>query len=109
MSSWSWATARRSKVRLSSSSVSCSRRAVSSICSTSRSIWACFLVPAFALGDLELPVRFAAPGVFGRVEDREMPADDLVGGVALDPLGALVPSDDLARRVQHQDRVIDHA
>ena len=42
MSSWSWATARRSKVRLSSSSVSCSRRAVSSICSTSRSIWASF-------------------------------------------------------------------
>ena len=43
------------------------------------------------------------------VEDRDVPADDLVGRVALDPLGAGVPADDLARGVEHDQRIVDDA
>src|SRR5205814_8805554 len=67
---------------------------------------ALLLVATLALGDLELPLRLAVSDLFFRVEDREVPADDLVGGVALDPLGALVPRHDRARWVEHEDRVV---
>src|SRR6266568_419766 len=38
-----------------------------------------------------------------------MPADDLVGVVALDPLRAFVPGHHYACRVEHEDRVVDDA
>ena len=41
-----------------------------------------------------------------RVEDPEVLADDLVGDVALDPLGAGVPALDQAGRGEHEDRVV---
>src|SRR5206468_1870574 len=43
-----------------------------------------------------------------RVEDRERPADDLGRLVALEALGAGVPSDDAALGVEHEDRVVAH-
>src|SRR5207302_261678 len=43
------------------------------------------------------------------VKPREMLADDLRGGVALDALAAGVPVGDVAARVKQIDRVIDHA
>ncbi len=69
--------------------------------------------PAFALvaslfgGDRQCPRRGAGRAVLLRIELREMPADDLVGGVALDTLAAEVPIRDVALRVDHVDRVID--
>ena len=44
-------------------------------------------------------------GVLG-VEAREVLADDLVGLVAVDPLGALVPGHHVAVGVEHEDRVV---
>ena len=35
-----------------------------------------------------------------------MPADDLAGGIALEALGAGIPARDMARRVEHVDRVV---
>src|SRR4051794_11468398 len=43
------------------------------------------------------------------VEQREVPADDLVGGVALDVLGARVPAHDVAAGIQQEDRVVADA
>lgn len=43
------------------------------------------------------------------VEGRKMPADDLLGAIALDPLGAEVPGRDPPLGVQHVDGVVDHA
>jgi hypothetical protein len=50
--------------------------------------------------------RRAGLAVLRRVEQREMPADDLAGGVALDRLGPRVPVGDDAVRVEHVDRVV---
>jgi hypothetical protein len=44
--------------------------------------------------------------VLGRVEGREVAADDLVGVVALDPLGSGVPGGDPALDVEDEDRVV---
>ncbi len=52
------------------------------------------------------PGRGAGFAVLGRVEQREMPADDLAGGVALDRFGPGVPVRDRALRVEHVDRVV---
>jgi hypothetical protein len=41
-----------------------------------------------------------------RVERTEVPADDLLLGVALDPLGSGVPALDQALRGEHEDRVV---
>ena len=38
-----------------------------------------------------------------------MLADDLVGAVALEALGAGVPGQDMPLRVEHEDRVVAHA
>jgi hypothetical protein len=45
----------------------------------------------------------------GLVEDREVAADRLVGGVLLDRLRAAVPGGDAALRRQHEDRVVANA
>ena len=44
-----------------------------------------------------------------RIEAREVLADDLVGPVALEPLGPGVPGEDVASRVEHEDRVVPDA
>jgi hypothetical protein len=44
-----------------------------------------------------------------RVEDRKVLADDFLGRVALDSLGADVPGDHHAIRIEHEDRVLAHA
>jgi hypothetical protein len=67
------------------------------------------LVAAGREGDLELVRRVVALDVRVGVEDREVPPEDLLLGVALDPLGALVPGDDPAVRVEHEDRVVARA
>src|SRR5204863_518661 len=66
------------------------------------------LVLEAALGarDLELVFGPAARDRLGRVEAREMLADDLVGPVALDLLGAGVPAHHPAARVDHEDGVV---
>src|SRR5206468_5742284 len=64
---------------------------------------------AFARRDLELPLRLAVRDLLGRVEAREMLADDLGRGVALDALGTGVPARDAAVRIEHEDRVVDDA
>src|SRR5205085_2908875 len=46
--------------------------------------------------------------VFG-IEDREMLPDDLRGGIALEPFGALVPGRDVPRRVEREDGVVGDA
>src|SRR6185437_14170154 len=56
--------------------------------------------------DLELTLELPRCDVFRRVEDREVLSDDLVFGITFDSLRALVPSDDVAPRVEHEDRVI---
>src|SRR3954462_2110309 len=50
--------------------------------------------------------RQAGPAVLVGVEDREVLADDLVGGVALDGLGAGVPGLDDPVPVEGEDRVV---
>jgi hypothetical protein len=64
--------------------------------------------PAFALRGLE---RDLGDHVLflGRVEAREMLADNLVGFISLEAAGAGVPARDVPRRVEHVDRVIRHA
>lgn len=37
-----------------------------------------------------------------------MLADDLLGGVALEPAGARIPARDDPRRVEHVDRIVRH-
>src|SRR5581483_10163212 len=70
---------------------------------------ALLFVLALALGDDELSSRLAIRYVFGRVKDREVTADDLCRGVALDALRAGVPAADHAFRIEHEDRVVHDA
>ena len=67
---------------------------------------------------LVAPVPDRAPQLLGgmvprdvrlRVEDGEVPADDLVLRVALDRLRTGVPGHDAAVRIQHEDRVVERA
>src|SRR5580698_2228493 len=51
-------------------------------------------------------LRPPAPDVIVREEAGEMLADDLLGLIPFDSLGAGIPSDDMPRQVQHQDGVI---
>src|SRR5690606_23308861 len=51
----------------------------------------------------------AGVDLFLRVEHREVLADDLLGGIALVDLGAEVPADHVALRVQHENGVVAHA
>jgi hypothetical protein len=71
------------------------------------------VMPALlARGALDLawrPRRLAGGDVFGRVEAREVLAQDLLRRVALDALGARVPARDPALGVEQEDRVLPHA
>src|SRR5581483_5358484 len=57
------------------------------------------LEASVARRDLELVPRLARRHVFFRIEALEGAPEDLVGGPALDALGALVPAADLAARI----------
>ena len=54
----------------------------------------------------ELVGGMVASDRLGRIEDAEVAPDDLVGAVALDPLGAAVPRGDQPLRVEQEDRVV---
>ena len=64
---------------------------------------------AFLDGPFQRAVRLAGAALVGPVEDAEVLADDLVGGVADHVLGRLVPARHPARRVEQEDRVVDDA
>src|SRR6185369_6548557 len=68
------------------------------------------LVPdlSLTLGREELGLGLSRCQIFGRVEDREVPADDLVGRVPLDALRPGVPAEDHARWIESEDRVVPH-
>ena len=70
---------------------------------------ALLLEAALARRHLQLPLRLAALDLLRRVEAREMLADDLGGGVALDALRAGVPARDAALGIEHEDGVVDDA
>src|SRR2546430_1982663 len=63
----------------------------------------------FGTGDFEIVLRLTILLVLGRIEEREMLADDLVRPVALDALRAVVPAGHIAVRIEHEDGVILHA
>src|SRR5205823_9708445 len=67
------------------------------------------LEPPIARGDLELPWRLSGVDVFLRIEQREVSSDDFARLVSVDALRAVVPADDVAARVEHEDAVIPHA
>ena len=68
--------------------------------------------PAFALratfggGELEIAFGYAGRDVFGEIEHREVPAENLDRAPPLDALCTLVPGDDAPGRVEHQDGVV---
>src|SRR6185295_1553135 len=68
-----------------------------------------FLIDAGSGGDFQLSRRLSAIQILLRIKDREMLSDDLVGGVALDPLGAGVPGSDVSPGVEHEDGVVPDA
>src|SRR5438874_920326 len=67
------------------------------------------LVTSFAGGDDELPAGPAGAHVLFRIEDRDVAADDLLRRVALDALGAFVPRDHVAVRIEGEDGIVEHA
>ena len=67
------------------------------------------LHPALARGRLELGLRLAQRHVFRRIEDGNVLAQNLFGGVALDRLGARIPARYPASGVEHENGVLLHA
>ena len=63
---------------------------------------------ALARGGQQRLRRPCRPARLLRQKDAEMAADDLVGVVAFDALGAVVPAAHAAFGVEHEDRVIAH-
>ena len=53
--------------------------------------------------------RFAGRAVLRCVEKRKVLPDDLIGPVAFDPFGAVIPGRDVSRGVEHEDGVVLHA
>jgi hypothetical protein len=64
------------------------------------------LEPALSSGNRKLACRLAREHILGWVEDREMPPDDLLRPIPLNPLRTRVPAQDEPTLVKHQDRVI---
>ena len=56
----------------------------------------------------QLPRHLAGLARFGRLQHRDGPAEDLVGGVTRKPLGAGVPGEDPTRRVEEDDAAVFH-
>ena len=67
-----------------------------------------FFEPAAGSGQPEYLLRPAARDILGRIEAGKISTDNLVGAVTLDLFGPGVPSDNLALRVHHDDRVVPH-
>src|SRR5207248_1796462 len=67
------------------------------------------LEPARRAGHRQLVLGPASCQRLRRVERREVAADDLLGGVALDPLGPGVPGGDPPPGVEHEDSVVRRA
>src|SRR6185436_14102489 len=67
------------------------------------------LEAAVGRGDLQLALALATVSFGLRIKPREVLADDLVGAVALDALGAGVPGDHPARGIEHEDGVVPDA
>src|SRR5262249_5176596 len=67
------------------------------------------LVPAFRRGDGERLLRLAVAHFLFREEASETLAENFVGPVALDALGARVPAHDAAFGVEGIDRVVGRA
>ena len=68
-----------------------------------------FLEKAYRSCNFEIPLRIATVDVLGRVESREMLADNLFGFVAFDPLGPGIPTGDVAGSVEHENGMAPHA
>src|SRR5206468_12593252 len=56
--------------------------------------------------NLQLPVRLAGGNVFGWIKQREVLADDFIGGVPFEACGSKVPSQYVASGIQCVDGVI---
>src|SRR5690606_23781395 len=70
---------------------------------------ALLLVDAFARRGLERLLWHLPLPVLGGVEAGEVPADDLLGAVALDALRARIPVGDAPGRIEHEDRIVGDA
>src|SRR5690349_20881526 len=57
-------------------------------------------------GFAQLVFRKPFLNFFARIKNREMFADDLLGGVALEPLRARVPAQDVAVRIEGKNRIV---
>src|SRR2546422_7492331 len=57
---------------------------------------------------LELPLRLSLGHVLRLIEAGEVPAENLLRTVSLDPFGTRVPADDSSLAVEREDRVIPH-
>ena len=69
-------------------------------------VHAIFFVAAVCGSQAEHLFRSAPPDIFLKKEAGKVVADDLFGGIPLNMLRAGAPTDDLASRVQHEDRVV---
>src|SRR5882724_8285616 len=66
-----------------------------------------FIFEASFLGrHLEFPLRFATLQICGRVKTRKMLADNLRALISLDTLCAVVPTNDMSGRVEHEDGIV---
>ena len=65
--------------------------------------------PAVMVGGVESERGNARGLIFRRVEAGEMLADDLVGGIALEPLRTRIPADHHAVGIQHVDGIVGNA
>jgi hypothetical protein len=68
-----------------------------------------FFIPVLLHRDAQHLVGLARGSILRRVEDREVLADDVVGAVSLDALGAYVPGQYTARSIEHEDGVVADA
>jgi hypothetical protein len=70
--------------------------------------FAFLLERALARRNLQLARHLAGRHLFGRVEERHVLPDDLVGRVSLDATRALIPRRDRPIRLEHEDGVVVH-
>ncbi len=64
---------------------------------------------AVLCGQVQQALRLAGLAFIGQVEAAEVGADDFVGTVALDPLGARVPAADDALRIEQVQGMVANA
>ena len=66
-------------------------------------------VLAGPLRNFERPFRNAVVSVLRSIKRGEMPSDNFVARIALDPFGAGIPVDDVSGRIEHVDGVVGDA